>query len=98
MVRQFQQSYFQDRYPATWWGYSAPNFSEVARAYQIESLTVSETQSLPAALEKMWTNPQKPYLLQVFVDVSVNAYPKIAFGQPMTEMEPFAKPLEMEGT
>jgi acetolactate synthase-1/2/3 large subunit len=37
-------------------------------------------------------------LLQVFVDVSANAYPKIAFGHAMTEMEPFARPLEMEGT
>ena len=98
MVRQFQQSYFQERYPATSWGYSAPDFSEVARAYRIESLTVSDTPSLPAALEKMWANPQAPFLLQVSIDVSANAYPKIAFGHPMTEMEPFAKPLEMEGT
>lgn len=98
MVRQFQQSYFQERYPATLWGYSAPDFSEVARAYRIESLTVSDTGSLPVALEKMWMNPQEPFLLQVFIDMSANAYPKIAFGHPMTEMEPFAKPLEMEGT
>ena len=98
MVRQFQQSYFQERYPATSWGYSAPDFSEVARAYRIGSLTASDTRSLPAALEKMWANPQAPFLLQVSIDVSANAYPKIAFGHPMTEMEPFAKPLEMEGT
>jgi acetolactate synthase-1/2/3 large subunit len=98
MVRQFQQSYFQERYPATSWGYSAPDFSEVARAYRIEGLTVSDTNLLPASLEKMWADPQMPFLLQVSIDVSANAYPKIAFGQPMTEMEPFAKPLEMEGT
>lgn len=98
MVRQFQQSYFQERYPATQWGYSAPDFSEVARAYRIDSLTVSDTRSLPVVFEKMWMNPLEPFLLQVFVDVSANAFPKIAFGHPMTEMEPFAKPLEMEGT
>lgn len=98
MVRQFQQSYFQERYPATCWGYSAPDFSDVARAYRIESLTVSDTHSLPAAFEKMWINPQEPFLLQVTIDVSANAYPKIAFGHPMTEMEPFVKPVEMEGT
>jgi acetolactate synthase-1/2/3 large subunit len=98
MVRQFQQSYFQERYPATWWGYSAPDFSDVARAYRIESLTVSDARLLPKAFEKMWTNPKEPFLLQVLIDVSANAYPKIAFGLPITEMEPFAKPLEMEGT
>lgn len=98
MVRQFQQSYFQERYPATSWGYSAPDFSEVARAYRIESLTVSDASSLSAAFEAMWSKPQEPFLLQVVLDTSANAYPKIAFGHPMTEMEPFAKPLEMEGT
>jgi len=98
MVRQFQQSYFNERYPSTYWGYSAPDFADVANAYRIESQTVTDYQSLPLALEKMWENPQAPFLLQVFVDVSTNAYPKIAFGHPMTEMEPFAKPLEMEGT
>jgi acetolactate synthase-1/2/3 large subunit len=98
MVRQFQQGYFHERYPGTVWGYSAPDFSEVARAYRIESLTVSDTRSLPSALEKMWSKPKEPFLLQVSLDVSANAFPKIAFGHPITEMEPFAKPLEMEGT
>jgi acetolactate synthase-1/2/3 large subunit len=98
MVRQFQQSYFQERYAATVWGYSAPDFSAVARAYGIESLTVADSLSLPAALERVWADPREPFLLQVFVDVVANAYPKIAFGHAMTEMEPFARPLEMEGT
>lgn len=98
MVRQFQQSYFNERYPSTYWGYSAPDFADVANAYKIESQTVTDCLSLPLVLEKMWRNPQTPFLLQVFVDVSTNAYPKIAFGRPMTEMEPLAKPLEMEGT
>lgn len=98
MVRQFQQSYFHERYASTLWGYSAPDFADVARAYRIESRTVSDIRSLPDALEKMWLKPEEPFLLQVFIDVSVNAYPKIAFGRPMTEMEPFAKPTEMEGT
>jgi len=98
MVRQFQQSYFHERYPSTFWGYSAPDFANVATAYRIGSQTVSDFQYLPAALEKMWMEPQEPFLLQVSLDVFTNAYPKIAFGYPMTEMEPFAKPLEMEGT
>jgi len=32
------------------------------------------------------------------VDTYTNAYPKIAFGKPMTEMEPFFQPIEMEST
>lgn len=98
MVRQFQQSYFGQRYPSTYWGYSAPDFADVATAFKIESQTVADYQSLPLAFEKMWEHPQAPFLLQVLVDFSTNVYPKIAFGLPMTEMEPFANPLEMEGT
>jgi acetolactate synthase-1/2/3 large subunit len=35
MVRQFQQSYFEERYQSTVWGYSAPDFSRVAQAFGI---------------------------------------------------------------
>ncbi len=95
MVRQFQQSYFQDRYPGTCWGYSAPDFKEVARAYHLESRSVSEKQSLPDALAKMWADPQAPFLLEVAIDVSANAFPKIAFGRPISDMEPLAKPEDL---
>jgi acetolactate synthase-1/2/3 large subunit len=98
MVRQFQQSYFQGRYAGTEWGYSAPEFADVARAYGIEGVTVSDPAALPAALASLWAKPDAPFMLHVLIDVSANAYPKIAFGRPMTEMEPFAKPIEMEGT
>jgi acetolactate synthase-1/2/3 large subunit len=98
MVRQFQQSYFEERYQSTIWGYSAPDFAGVARAYGIESATVHEPAALPAGLSAMWHDDAAPFLLQVMIDPFANAYPKIAFGLPMTEMEPFAKPLEMEGT
>ncbi len=98
MVRQFQQSYFEERYPSTYWGYSAPNFTRVAEAYGIRSITVEAESDLDAGLSAMWENPTEPFLLQVMIDPFANAYPKIAFGKPMTEMEPFAKPIDMEST
>jgi len=39
-----------------------------------------------------------PVLLEVIVKTYANAYPKLAFGRPVAEMEPFSKPLTMEGT
>ncbi len=98
MVRQFQESYFEQRYASTMWGYSAPDFERVARAYDIAAATVSEPSQIEAGLAAMWADVAAPYLLQVMIDPLVNVYPKIAFGHPMTEMEPFAKPLDMEGT
>ena len=98
MVRQFQESYFEGRYQSTLWGYDAPDLESVARAYGIEAATVSDLRDIDHSIQQLWRNPEAPALLQVMVDTYANAYPKIAFGRPMEEMEPFAKPLEMEST
>lgn len=98
MVRQFQESYFDQRYASTVWGYSAPDFEKVADAYGIAAKTVTKSMEIGDALRAMWADPTAPYLLQVMIHPLTNAYPKIAFGYPITEMEPFAKPREMEGT
>lgn len=98
MIRQFQDSYFDSRHQSTVWGYSAPDFEKIANAYGINSSTISEVTSIKEAIKSLWIDPHTPYLLQVMIDPAANAYPKIAFGKPLTEMEPFSKPLDMEGT
>jgi len=98
MVRQFQQSYFGERYQSTYWGYSAPDFVKVAQAYGIAANVISNPEQVQTALELMWQNPKSPYLLEVSIDTFANAYPKLAFGHTIAEMEPFVKPLDMEGT
>ena len=98
MVRQFQESYFEKRYPSTYWGYSAPDFAKVAAAYGFCSETVSEPDKVDAAVDWLWAERDSPKLLQVMIDVGVNVYPKIAFGKPISEMEPFAQPIAMEST
>lgn len=98
MVRQFQESYFKERYQSTLWGYDAPSFAAVAAAYGIASRRITEPGEIPSALDDLWSEPGLPYLLEVVIPTMSNAYPKMAFGRPISEMEPFAKPLEMEGT
>lgn len=98
MVRQFQESYFSERYASTWWGYSAPDFAAVAAGYGIESSTAEDPREIDEGLARLWADPDRPYLLQVRIDSMANAYPKLAFGRPITEMEPLAQPVAMEGT
>jgi len=100
MIRQFQDSYFESRYQSTYWGYSAPDFTKVAIAYGIDAMTIESPDSIASAVSWLWNdeNKDKSQLLQVMIDPHTNTYPKIAFGKPITEMEPFAKPIEMEGT
>jgi acetolactate synthase-1/2/3 large subunit len=98
MVRQFQESYFEARYQSTFWGYSAPNFERVACGYGLAARTTARAEDVDDAIRWLWEDPAEPSLLQVMIDTYANAYPKIAFGRPITEMEPFAKPIEMEST
>jgi acetolactate synthase I/II/III large subunit len=98
MVRQFQESYFEGRYQSTCWGYSAPDFVAVAAAFGIRARRADEDEDLEDAIESMWRDPDAPYLLEVTIDTAANAYPKIAFGHPISEMEPFVAPKAMEST
>ncbi len=98
MVRQFQETYFDKRYRSTLQGYSAPNFAEVARAYGIASKKISAPGEVTGAMSWLWHNPQEPLLLHVHIESHLNAYPKMAFGKPITEMEPDSKPIGMEST
>jgi acetolactate synthase-1/2/3 large subunit len=98
MVRQFQESYFKGRYQSTLWGYDAPDFVQVARAYGINAGRVASVEGVETSLQLLSASPHEPYLLEVVLDTMTNAYPKLAFGRSFGEMEPLAKPLEMEGT
>ena len=97
MVRQFQQSYFDSRYQSTVWGYSAPDFAAVASAYGIPAKGIETEEDAEEALSWLMSSPG-PALLDVMISPEANTYPKIAFGRPITEMEPFATPVGMEST
>jgi acetolactate synthase-1/2/3 large subunit len=97
MVRQFQEAYFGGRFHSTRWGYSAPDFCEIADAYGIPHSHAEDEESLKEALSgsaPTWG----PYLIHVVIDGDVNAYPKMAFGQPFGSMEPTVLSVEMDGT
>lgn len=92
MVRQFQSSYFDARWQSTVWGYSVPNFMKVAEAYGIPGQSVDKPADIDAALAWLWADPNAPALLDVKIPLEANAYPKIAFGRPISEMEPDYEP------
>lgn len=88
MVRQFQEDYFDSCYQSTVWGYDAPTFSKVALGYGIQGETIKTEKEIKKGIEWLWEEPDEPALLEVMVDRYTNLYPKIAFGSPMTKMEP----------
>ena len=98
MVRQFQQSYFKEQYQSTVWGYDTPDFSRLAQAFGIQAFSVLDESQIDEGLRFLWEDPDAPALLDVNIDTFTNVYPKIAFGRPLTEMEPDSKPIAMEST
>lgn len=88
MIRQFQDSYFNSCYQSTVWGYSSPDFTKLALAYGINSFSIEKIEDVELGLKKLWENPLQPFLLNVNLDIQTNVYPKIKFGNPISEMEP----------
>jgi len=80
MVRQFQDEFFKKRYVATHWGYTAPDFEKISRAYGIPAKTVKKSSKVKNALKWLWRDPLSPALLQVDIPVFLNVHPKIKFG------------------
>ena len=89
MVGQFQEEYFESRMRSTIWGYSAPDFEAVAKAYRIPAKTIHSPEEVDAAIQWLWSTPDAPALLNVIIDVDTKVFPKTTFGKPLNEMEPY---------
>jgi len=98
MITQFQDSYFEGRYQSTYWGYDTPDFSAVGLAYGFKTKKIHTEDEVVNALTWLWSDRMQPMLLEVMIQPHLPVYPKIAFGRPISDMEPFVKPVDMEGT
>jgi acetolactate synthase-1/2/3 large subunit len=88
MVRQFQEEFFEGRYPSTVWGYTPPNFAALAGAYGIRSAVASGPDDIPGALDALWADPSEPFLCDVAVPLETNVSPYVPLGRPLTAMTP----------
>jgi acetolactate synthase-1/2/3 large subunit len=88
MVRQLQDALFEGRHYGTIEDYGVPDFVGVASGYLIEAETIETPAQVQRALARMMQT-EGPYLLEVSIDTSANAYPKLAFGKPFPAMEPW---------
>ncbi len=88
-VRQLQEHAFGGRYISTVpsHGYDTPDFVHVAQAYGIDSRSVSEPADVDNALTWLWADEKAPALLRVRIETSLNVYPNVPFGGPITLME-----------
>ena len=85
MVRQWQESFYGNRFSNSYMKNGMPNFSAVANAYGIEGYRVENIKELDGVLSKN-KFLSKPLLLDVNVVENENCYPMVAPGRSNSQM------------
>jgi acetolactate synthase-1/2/3 large subunit len=85
MVRQWQQTFFQERYSASNMQVGMPDFVKLCEAYGIKGMVVRDRADLSAAVTEM-LNYEGPVLLDAQVKKDENCYPMVAPGKSNAEM------------
>ena len=85
MVRQWQQSFFGERYSSSNMEIGAPDFVMLAQAYGIKGMVVRDRAQLAGAIAEMLAH-DGPVLMDVRVTKNENCYPMIAPGKSNAHM------------
>lgn len=85
MVRQWQETFYEERYSASNMQKGMPNFEKLAEAFGIKGITVNDRCELEGAIAQMLAH-QGAVLLDVHVKKDENCYPMIAPGSTNAQM------------
>ncbi|AAP99571.1 MULTISPECIES: biosynthetic-type acetolactate synthase large subunit [Prochlorococcus] len=85
MVRQWQQSFYDERYSATNMLNGEPNFVALANAFGVGGVIIKERNSLKEKLKEA-LNSEGPMLIDVHVRRDENCYPMVPPGKSNAEM------------
>lgn len=85
MVRQWQETFYGERYSASNMSVGMPNFELLAQAFGIKGITVRHRDQLEGAIAAMLEH-DGPVLLDVHVKKDENCYPMVAPGKSNAQM------------
>jgi acetolactate synthase-1/2/3 large subunit len=85
MVRQWQESFYGNRFSNSYMRNGMPNFSAVAEAYGIKGYRIETLEELTNILKDK-NLIQKPVLIDVNVIENENCYPMVAPGRSNSQM------------
>ena len=85
MVRQWQESFYDERYSASNMSVGEPDFISLSNAFGIEGIVISERENLIPELQKALEN-EGPVLVNVNVRKGENCYPMVPPGKSNAEM------------
>ncbi|PIO89886.1 MAG: acetolactate synthase [Zetaproteobacteria bacterium CG06_land_8_20_14_3_00_59_53] len=87
MVKNFQDMYFDGRDQSTRKGYSSPSFTDIANAYGMKAMRVTEAAEIVEALSLV-SGYTGPLLIEVMMDGATECRPRLAFGSKLDEQFP----------
>ena len=85
MVRQWQESFYDERYSASNMSVGEPDFISLSKAFGIEGIVISKRENLIPQLQKALEN-EGPVLVNVNVRKGENCYPMVPPGKSNAEM------------
>ena len=85
MVRQWQESFYDERYSASNMSVGEPDFISLSNAFGIEGIVISERENLIPELQKALAN-EGPVLVNVNVRKGENCYPMVPPGKSNAQM------------
>ena len=85
MVRQWQESFYDERYSASNMSVGEPDFISLSKAFGIKGIVISERENLIPQLQKALEN-EGPVLVNVNVRKGENCYPMVPPGKSNAEM------------
>lgn len=84
MVRQWQELFFEKRYSFT--EMVNPDFVAISKGFGIEAEKVETREEIEGALQRMFEDKEKPYLLNIIVEKEVNVFPMVASGDSVSNI------------
>ena len=85
MVRQWQESFYGNRFSNSYMKNGMPNFLEIAKAYSIHGKIVSTKKELIQTLKEI-KDSEEPYLIEILVKEQENCYPMVIPGRNNSHM------------
>jgi len=87
MIKQFQEQYLDSRFQSSGIGYSNPDFHAVVSAYRIPVMKITTPEEIEPALQSFLPD-MNPGFLEVIIDDTSRALPKLSVNRPVEDQEP----------
>jgi|TARA_B100000768_G_scaffold151323_1_gene146495 acetolactate synthase-1/2/3 large subunit len=97
MVRQWQQSFYGERYSHSRMEEGTPHFENLAKSYGIEGITIDSSEGLEEKLKKV-VEFKGPIIVNINVVQDENCYPMVAPGKSNSQMMGIFKRKVLEKT